>query len=390
MTGSGLHILAIEPDPGCREELRRLLVERFPADSITSVGPESAEQALRNSSPALVLISALAPAATEEIVLRRLNASDPEGSIPVLTVPPMVPSQQPSRGVLTIFRRPSDRELLLDRLEDAHAHARAAAERPRPRAVRVLPGPNAAGSQLRPAGRGTPDPAAGTRTAIDLARAQKSRASRLTPAELPCACSLTTKSGHIVHLLNVSTTGVLFESPLKFSANEETWLYLLAPESSVKLPSRFVRSEVATVGAGGVKYRTAAAFSREVDVVGSLTSHAAKPGATLRTITDLLVRVTTLCSARGDYTGARAAFEEGLRAVVPGCDIRLRDDLVEPDDGRDSVYFAVPAPSGGIMQVIFDKDHAPTAEAFLLLKAASTAATVIVQLQSIDRGRRSA
>lgn len=394
-----LRILAFEPDPDSRRELRRLLAQRFPFDLVVAARPESAEAAFRIARPAIVLLSALTPAASEEQVMWQLEKFDPEGVVPVFTVPPVItfePNQTVSRSRRGMFRRHSepithDPDLVMGQIGEMLAELREALGRPMPRVMRR--------SILSRAGRSLDAPESSSHALMimaptgsviaQVARTRTDRASRMTPEDLPCPCSLATDAGVAARLLNISRTGVLFESALKFTPEVDTSLYLVGPDTSITLPSRFVRSEVATVETRGVRYRTAARFAKEIDILAYLKPHADKPVATLHTLADLMVHVTAR-SSRGDYAGARAAFEVGLRQVVPACEVKLRETLVQPARGRESVYFTIPSPSGGILQATFDADHAPSADEFMLLKAASAAAAVIVQVENASLVRRTA
>ena len=90
------------------------------------------------------------------------------------------------------------------------------------------------------------------------------------------------------------------------------------------------------------------------------------------------MRVTTELYQHHRGEAARAAFEAGLRQLVPACEVRLCDRLVQRADAGDSIYFAVPGASGVVVQATFEPDHEPTIEEFKLLKAAAAMASVIV------------
>jgi hypothetical protein len=205
--------------------------------------------------------------------------------------------------------------------------------------------------------------------------------------DLPSRCTLTTPAGFIVRMVNVSESGVLFESPLKFTRDAETSLSLFSPQATLVLPARIVRSEVATVNGLGVTYQTAAQFGEALDLMKKVApaEPALEPAAVPAEIVtapaslaDLLVRITTELYQHQRGDAARAAFEAGLRQLVPACEIRLCDRLVHRSDGGDSIYFAVPGASGVMVQATFDPGHEPTAEDFKLLRAAAAMASVIV------------
>jgi len=220
-----------------------------------------------------------------------------------------------------------------------------------------------------------------------LMRTKRRRAHRLDPGELPWPCAVTTPKGVAVRLLNVSTTGLLFESPLKFTPDSETSLYLSGPDTKLVLPARFVRSEVSSVDALGVKYQTAAMFSHKVKLFAALSKSMANGDPSPQALADLLVRVSTEFGHSGDAAAARHEFESGLRQLVPSCDIALRDSLIRSSNGCDSIYFTVPSPKGAVLQVTFDPDQEPSLEQFKLLRVAASVASIIVQYETLAAAR---
>jgi hypothetical protein len=396
MSRENLRILAIEPDAACREHLRSLLTERIDAEIDVAASAEAAAGAMHARRPDLVLTSAVLPPRAEEQVIDALKHLDPDGAVPVITVPPMLdPAGQPEgrRGMFTrISRRRSpsrpvyDAAALVARIQEALRQVREASEQPRIRPVRLV---TSTGLVLRSeiAPIVAPSVAAAAQASRLLERKRMDRAHRFGMDELPSRCTLTTPAGFIVRMLNVSETGVLFESPLKFTPASEMSLNLLGPESTNILPARIVRSEVANVSGVGVTYQTAAHFSEAIDLLKGVqppverVTEAAPPEAieaAAPSLADLLVRVTTELyqNQRGD--AARAVFEEGLRHLVPACEVRLCDRLVQRPDAGDSIYFTVPGASAAMVQATFETGHQPTAEEFKLLRAAAAMASVIV------------
>ena len=223
------------------------------------------------------------------------------------------------------------------------------------------------------------------REPLHFERKQLDRARRFAVDELPSRCTLATPSGLIVRMLNVSSTGVLFESPLKFSRDSETLLNMLAPESTHVLPARIVRSEVATVTGMGVTYQTAAHFGAALELFKEVpqpvevidvtpTPHMVAP----QSLADLIVRVTTELYQHRRSDDARAELETGLRRAGSG----LRRDVVRQagraGDDIDSIYFAVPAVSGVMVRATFEPGHEATSEELKLLRAAAALASVIM------------
>lgn len=358
---------------------------------------DAAAAAMHANQPDLILASAVLPPRAEEQVIDALKHLDPDGNVPVITVPPLLEGHGKSdvRGLFALIgRRKAARPLydaaaVVARIDEALREVREAKQSPRVEAARVEPVMAmivrpAANTSLTLAAVPGVDAVSGP---LLLQRKRLERAPRLAASDLPSRCTLTTPNGFIVRMLNVSESGVLFESPLKFPRDSETALSLLGPQASLVLPARIVRSEVATVNGVGVTYQTAAQFSEALDLVKKMApappiaEPAAVPAeivAAPPSLADLLVRITTELYQHQRGDAARAAFEAGLRQLVPACDIRLCDRLVNRTDAGDSIYFAVPGASGVMVQATFDPGYQPTAEDFKLLRAAAAMASVIV------------
>jgi hypothetical protein len=392
-----LRVLAVEPDPVCREHLRNLLARQSGVNVELVATADAVAAAMHANPPDLILTSTVLPPRAEEQVIDALKHLDPDGKVPVITVPPFLeaPGKSDGRSLFTLIgrrksTRPSyDAAAVVARIDEALREVREAKDSPRAEAVRVAP---AAAMILRPAvdtglalsGISGVNAPSGP---LLLQRQRLERAPRVAPSDLPSRCTLTTPSGFIVRMLNVSQSGVLFESPLKFTRDSETSLSLFSPHGSLVLPSRIVRSDVATVNGLGVTYQTAAQFSETLDLVRQVApaepvfEPAAIPAEIVTaapSLADLLVRITTELYQHQRGDAARAAFETGVRQLVPACDIRLCDRLVNQADTGDSIYFAVPGASGVMVQATFAPGHQPTAEDFALLRAAAAMASVIV------------
>ena len=79
--------------------------------------------------------------------------------------------------------------------------------------------------------------------ALGLQRQQVERARRLHTAELPHRVTLTTRAGLVVRTVNLSNSGILFESPLKFTPETETDFTVFGERAKVDLSALIVRSE---------------------------------------------------------------------------------------------------------------------------------------------------
>ena len=157
-------------------------------------------------------------------------------------------------------------------------------------------------------------------------------------------------------LLNISESGILIESSLKFAPKRTTEFYLVGPDTTLTLPARFVRSRVSAVDTLGVHYQSAAIFSRKVELFSILRGATSTSVATPQALAQLLVRVTSELNNPATTADLRTTFEQGMRQLVPGCAIKLRDTPMASRNGGDSIYFTVPTTTGAgaILQATFD------------------------------------
>jgi CheY-like chemotaxis protein len=95
---------------------------------------------------------------------------------------------------------------------------------------------------------------------------ERSRADRITASELPRLSAVRLPWGAEATLLNLSRTGVLFETFSKLTPGSSAAIKLCAQDSTVVVPARFVRSEVVTVDGRGVRYRAAAMFESAINL----------------------------------------------------------------------------------------------------------------------------
>ena len=294
-----LRILAIEPDAACREHLRALLVERTSASLEIVATADAASIAMHANRPDLILLSAVLPPRAEEQVIDTLKHLDPDGAVPVITVPPLLERHgrvDERRNVLSLISRrrssrPSyDATAVVARIDEALRQVLEAKEFPRIRAAHVeastgLVRRDRDAHLLMAAGLPGLGP---EQTRLVLERKRLERARRFGADELTSRCTLTTPAGFIVRMLNVSETGVLFESPLKFARDSETALSLFGPQTTLILPARIVRSEVAAVNGVGVTYQTAAQFGKALDFVSKIAPAAELSAATAKLVQRLV------------------------------------------------------------------------------------------------------
>ena len=92
--------------------------------------------------------------------------------------------------------------------------------------------------------------------------------------------------------------------------------------------------------------------------------------------------MTSALNDSGTAADLRTTFEQGMRQLVPSCEIKLQDTPMVSSDGCDSIYFTVPTTrgAGAVLQATFDPEYEPALDEFKLLRAAAAVAAVIVQV----------
>jgi hypothetical protein len=204
-------------------------------------------------------------------------------------------------------------------------------------------------------------------------------ARRRPAADVPWLWSVTLQGGLQVRIVNISTRGVLIETPSRIGDGATFDLQLVGQDTNMSVPARMVRSLVASVDSIGVRYHIAVAFARELDLAG--LQRAAPAAFEPSMLGDLLTRVLRQGDRGCSADALRVRFEQEVRQLLPVRDVQIRQSPVIAESGSESVYFTVPygdAPRP-ILQAIFEKDAAPTATEFQLLKAAANLAAVVLE-----------
>jgi PilZ domain len=401
MSTPTLRILVIEPETSCAEQLRAMLADRVFAQVVIAPNADDACAVLRRECPDLILLSAVFPPRDEEQVVTLLKWLDPYGRVPVLTIPPATKGFEEEngsaapRGLLArLTRRPIapqvyyyDPGMLVCRIGEALREARKAKNVPQRLALPPKPESDTAlipvsADSIESQSTDLTVVAQANHTALRLQRQRVERARRLHAAELPHRVTVMTRAGLVVRTVNVSNSGILFESPLKFTPETETALTVFGEQAKFDLSVRIVRSEAAAVNGLGVTYHTAVAFSEERELLTMLGAIPAEVTSPRQSVPDLLVQVTTELYEKGNYDGARSAFDGFLHQIAPRCKVRLAESLSEPPDGCDSIYFNVPAPTRAILEATFDQGHEPSIEEFKVLRASAAIASVLLQYES--------
>jgi CheY-like chemotaxis protein len=271
-------ILAIESDPERIVILRRLIRERLDADVIVADSVESAIDTLDAKRPDVIVTSSLLSFGDDQQLADHLRQAPALDHLPVLTLPPLVDTdvEVSSRGLLSrLLRRGRqpwrtyDADAIAARIEDALLQSKRDA-------------PKYADLWQRPARLllMEPDEQPQEETALmynldaDLARflgiqPQQDRAPRWERSDLLWLENIRLTWGANLHLLNMSSSGILVESGIRMTVGNLTDFEFEDREArDYVMSGRVVRSDVAAVTSLGVKYVTAAVFDKPFESIG--------------------------------------------------------------------------------------------------------------------------
>jgi CheY-like chemotaxis protein len=382
-------ILAIEADPTRQRLLTRLVGQYVHAELIVVNSVRDAIAAVSERVPDVVLApTLLAPQDDAELMSAVKSLHAPH--LQTLTMPALdMLSERPqeTKRRLGLERRTHDLGLLYDpqlvaaqiidglerarliRLEHEAAieHARWLAER---------------GGASSTATAARPDPS----HASDRSADERRRAPRIARADASWVSGIRMPWGLDLDLINISSSGLLVESTSKLSAGVTYELQLDGPSGTLVVKARFIRSEVWRVDGRGVRYHSAAAFERQLDVAAGRAA-AAPVASAQQALADLLAMV--IAESDPQLEPADVRFARGLRQLVRARDVLVRRAPIVPADGSESFYFHVTGEDRArtILQVLFDPDRALTSTEFSLLKAAASLTAAVIEL---DRSRQSA
>jgi CheY-like chemotaxis protein len=272
-------ILAIESDPERIVILRRLVSEKLEADVIVADSIESAIDTLDAKRPDVIVTSSLLSSGDDQQLADHLRQAPSLDHLPVLTLPPLVDRDDAdsSHGLISwLFsrRRQSwptyDADALAARIEDALQQSKRDA-------------PKYADLWQRPARLLLMDPEEPPQDETsnltytldaDLARfigihPQQNRATRWERTDLQWLESIRLTWGADLHLLNMSSSGLLVESGIRMTVGNLADFQLAdRDDRDYVMSGRVVRSDVASVNALGVKYVTAAVFDKPFEMIG--------------------------------------------------------------------------------------------------------------------------
>jgi hypothetical protein len=380
-------IIAIESDPKRRRLLAMLVREHVKAELKIADSVTGAIALVDEKTPDLIIASALLSPRDESTLLTHLKGIDAP-YVQLLTVPALdmladAPRDDEHRFGRWFSRRPAstgpqyDRSMVGGQVVDALTRARAAREeyvellahraeleeiaRSRGTALSVI---TAVDTELRQA---TSDEVRRAAAAFNDDDRRTARRRPLT--DLPWLSKVKLGDGLDVSLVNISTSGVLFESGSKFSPGMTSHLQLAGDGTSMVVPVRFIRSEISRIDALGVKYHAAAAFDKEIDLAAP-RPFASEPSTPPEALAQLLA--SAFAGSTADDP-AYVRFALGLRQLVGARDVKLRTAAAPSSGGRETLYFEVPGDDRArtVLQVTFERGHDVTAAEFSLLKAAA-------------------
>jgi CheY-like chemotaxis protein len=377
-------ILVVDPDLNRGSRLKHLVRARLDVEVVLTLTADAAITKLAERTPDLILVSTLM-APQDDVQLATYLKRRELRHVPVLTISPLVEVPHPKRSFLTLFGRrratawPTyDIEVIVNRIRDAFELTQSEEHWPATDFEELGP-PEDDQSPAEPLAPEHPDLDQALLALCGVGE-RRPRAPRWTSSDLPWLSSVAL-SGVEVRLLNISSSGLLVESGVRFIAGSSTTFHLSGPGEALVAPARVVRSHVAAVDALGVRYHAAVLFEQTLEALIPVTPPTTDERLP-QALADLVAHIKSEAERGCGPVLLRSEFERGIRQLVSAREIRLRDVPVVDDDGSESVYFTVPTTddSQAVLQVTFEPGYRPAAKDFEVLKAAATAASDILQI----------
>jgi len=377
-------MLVIEPDPSRRRRLKALFDTRLrePAQIVPSA--EEAVRRIECRLPDLVLTSSFLSPEGVRTLTAHLTSRPDASHVPVLITPQLEDAQPaaPSSRRFTWLRRshggpglcPPD--AFLQQLGEYVELARAA------RAAHALIPP--ASIKVEPTDLHLVQKPSHVIDAPSMARSSdRRRVARLQHQQLPWLRMARLPWGSEVELVDVSRTGVLVETMARMTPGTLVDLEFLGRDLTTTVPSRILRTTVAHVDRLGVRYRVAAAFTRDFGLLDSIggSDRVLNPADVGEILTRTLADLRTGASP----ASMRARFEREVQRLVPVCAVRIQQTPTAAAATADSIYFTVPCASGrAVLQATFDCMRPPSAAEFKVLKSSAHLAAVILEFAPFE------
>jgi CheY-like chemotaxis protein len=397
-------IIVIEPDPARARSLKDVLGAHIsgPIDIVPSA--DAALHAIDRHLPDVVLTSTFLSPSDELRLTDHLKALPAASHVQVIITPHFIDADEPPKANGNVFSfrrsrgsdvRPAcDHATLIrqigDYLQQARAQANLAA---RQELEAVLCSAPALPMLVRPETRLIPArslPQAGqaqtplARQASALSQKDdRRRAPRRPKNQLPGLWSAKLPWGTEVTLLDVSRTGMLVETTSRVTLGSTLDFQFVGENTNVCIPARILRTNVADVDAFGVRYRVAAAFNRELELLEAAAAEDKATDALVSpaALAQMLARVLADPERRSG-SAMRVHFEEELRKLLPLRTVQIRHSPLMSSDEDESVYFNVPVGSGcQVLQATFEPDSLPSVSEFKLLRAAASLAAVLLEFE---------
>lgn len=394
-------ILAVETDPK-RQQALTTLVRHVPASLVIVASVRAAIASIEERTPDLIIAPTLLSPPDEAELLTHMKGLDSAPYIQMLTLPALdmlvdAPAETPRWGSFaSVFNlRPAsqgpqyDPDMIAAEIADALTRARtlrlqyattlafneAMSGRPAQETSLVLAGRG--GRELLEVSSARVEP-----HLRDHAGEERRVASRKARGDVPWLSGIKVSWGPELQVINISSSGVLVETGLKFAPGSTTNLQLCGPETNLVVPVRFIRSTVARVDGLGVRYRAAAAFAKELDLDRHETG-AGGEGRTHASASDALAALFGRVISGTDDEPAHVRFARGLRQLVGAKEVHVNTGRADFSAARGMLSFDVPGDdrSRTTLQVLLDRDRDVTDVEFRILKAAAWLTAAVLEFE---------
>jgi len=384
-------VLAVEPDPYRRRRLKAVLDTRLRDAAHIVASAEEAIRALESELPDLVLTSSFLNPAAVRALTAHLKSRPDASHVTVLITPQLADAQSaaapsPRFGWLRrphSLSEPCEAPAFLQQLDEYFQQARAAREArdlvvPRSRIVDATEMPMAEQPHSIVLRAGGPDGGP-----IPGRPSDRRRMVRLRHEQLPWLRMARLPWGSDVEVVDVSRSGVLVETTSRMTPGTVVDLEFLGKDLNATVPSRVLRTSVGHVDRLGVRYRVAAAFTRDFGLIDSVAASDGPLNATA--VGEILARTLAGVRKGSNPASTRARFEYEVQRLVPVCTVRIQQEPTGDAPG-DSIYFSIPSASGrAVLQATFDRRRPPSASEFKVLKSSVYLAAALLEFAPFER-----
>jgi len=384
-------VLAVEPDPYRRRRLKAVLDTRLRDAAHIVASAEEAIRALESELPDLVLTSSFLNPAAVRTLTAHLKSRPDASHVTVLITPQLADAQSaaapsPRFGWLRrphSLSEPCEAPAFLQQLDEYFQQARAAREArdlvvPRSRIVDATEMPMAEQPHSIVLRAGGPDGGP-----IPGRPSDRRRMVRLRHEQLPWLRMARLPWGSDVEVVDVSRSGVLVETTSRMTPGTVIDLEFLGRDLNATVPSRVLRTSVGHVDRLGVRYRVAAAFTRDFGLIDSVAASDGPLNATA--VGEILARTLAGVRKGANPASTRARFEYEVQRLLPVCTVSIQQEPTGDATG-DSIYFSIPSGSGtAVLQATFDRARPPSAMEFKVLKSAVYLAAALLEFAPFER-----